>query len=312
MFGNDVRNEKWYPFIIDYGNVYKLDADYHEMATYIKLENTFEEYIVKQNGLCDYLIYKIYLYFRNNKKIEKKDFSVGQILYYLRYKSYYGCIVKLNDYNDIIEMLVKEVKSGDECSKCILADYYLNKSEDYFDETAYEYLKELSLLQDRIAQRLMGDILLFHNKNYDDARQEYELAVKNGDTESLIRIGHICEQNGDIKEALKYNKMAVPRGSLTAKNNIAVYTLDNPTEREQAYIYLKEAAQYGHALAMSNLGLIYAYQEDKKDSLKALKWQTMAAQTGSIMAIERLAYMYEDGIACEIDEEKAFKYRLAE
>lgn len=282
----------------------------------IYANNEFYRYLLSKDGLCDYYVYKYYDMIKECKIEKPNDISLGKLIYYLRNESYYKWSLCINGESDgyVLSQLKKEASDGNNYSKCILGEYYLDISEDGYDDTGFNYLVDIisskSKTALKIAARRIGDVLLYYSKDEERAVKFYNMAKENGDVEALIRLGYLYERNGNVENALKYYIEAEKNGSLMAKNNIAICYMNNPSKKDKAFEYLKEISQYGHALGMSNLGLVYAYQEDHKDIIKAYKWEKMAADTGLIEALERMALMYEEGVFGEPDPEKCFEYRV--
>ncbi len=122
------------------------------------------------------------------------------------------------------------------------------------------------------------------------------------------KIGDMSEE--DLKLAWHYLKKAEKVGSVAATNTIGVcylkgYVPGEEKNEAKAIEYFKKAINNEYVYAYNNLGKLY---EQKKDYKTAFKYFMFGADKEESWACNKIAEYYRQGIATEIDMQKAFKY----
>ena len=75
---------------------------------------------------------------------------------------------------------------------------------------------------------------------------------------------------------------------------------------ENAYNWMKAAAEQGHAIAQHGLGFMYMEGECvAQDLSEAMCWFEKAAEQGLVGSMTTIAMMYEEGRGVEKDQDKA-------
>jgi hypothetical protein len=145
--------------------------------------------------------------------------------------------------------------------------------------------------------------ILDANKDYLEARKQYEMAAKFGSTTALNNIGGLYERGSgvpqDYAEARRWYEKAAAAGDPAAMNNIGMLYNDGsgvPHDYAEARRWYEKAAAAGNSAAMNNIGSLY---EDgsgvPQDYAEARRWYEKAAAGGIATAMRNLGDLYRDG-----------------
>ncbi len=99
------------------------------------------------------------------------------------------------------------------------------------------------------------------DKNYELAKQYYNMAIQCGCTKSFYYLGYIyCNVEKDYESAKKYYLMAIEKGDVKGMGNLAYiyHTIDKDYELAKKY-YLMVVEKDNNNMAMNILGDIYYY-----------------------------------------------------
>ena len=130
---------------------------------------------------------------------------------------------------------------------------------------------------DDIEMALVSGISAFEAKQFSRAMGLLAPLAESGEVEAIYRCAVMC-QNG----------------------------LGTMVNQEQAFLYMKQAAEQGHALAQHGLGFMY-FEGDcvKQNGTQAVHWFALAAEQGLVGSQMTLAMIYEEGKLVEADSELA-------
>ena len=124
---------------------------------------------------------------------------------------------------------------------------------------------------------LASGIAAFEAKEFRRAMQLLEPLAQQGDVEAQFRVAVMC-QNG-------------------------LGMVPNP---QQAYRWMRAAADAGHGLSQHGLGIMYLYGECvDKDEVEAARWFESAAAKGLLGSKTTLAMMYQEGLGVAQDPARA-------
>jgi TPR repeat protein len=124
----------------------------------------------------------------------------------------------------------------------------------------------------------------------------------------------LYEQEENREESLRYYRLAAEKGDAEAQTRLALAIetyhphLKTP-ENEEAFKWMKAAANQGHVEANYYLGNFYRDGTwVDADPQKALECYSKAAEQGNSDAMERVGGFYANGIAVPEDSHLAFQY----
>ena len=186
--------------------------------------------------------------------------------------------------------------------------------------------KELSQADDLVSK---GKTFL-DNQEYHDAVECFRIAAQMRNAQAMYYLG-LCYEKGlgveqDAAEAEKWIRKAAEQGhadALQALQKIeqpistseAAQLVDKGVEHyenkeyEQAAECFRQAAEMGHAVAQSYLGVYYENGWGvPKDAAEAVKWYRAAAEQGEAGAQFNLALCYRNGRGVPKDEAEAVKW----
>jgi TPR repeat protein len=141
-------------------------------------------------------------------------------------------------------------------------------------------------------------------QNYEQARDYFEKAAKQGDAAAMSNLGHMYAQGLGIPQdnatARQYFEDGVKRGNAAAKNGLGylyMYGVGVEPSYKLANQYFTQAAESGNPEAQFNLGAMQiAGLGMKRDHSKAVHYFTLAAQQGHIIALYNLGLMHLNGM----------------
>ncbi|MBR1378757.1 MAG: sel1 repeat family protein [Bacteroidaceae bacterium] len=153
----------------------------------------------------------------------------------------------------------------------------------------------------------------------DDAKA-FECFVKADEYESIngtlnlgtnFLTGRGCER--DLKKAEQLWLKAANKGSAEAARRLGNSYADGTfgSNLEKFNFYMEKAAKLGSPGACYQLAMNYYNGQNgyKQDSYQAFVYSKKAADLGVVDAYEAVAYMYENGIGCDKNPQKAKEYR---
>ncbi|WP_373033329.1 SEC-C metal-binding domain-containing protein [Sulfurovum sp.] len=144
----------------------------------------------------------------------------------------------------------------------------------------------------------------FQEARFENADAAYEYAVS-------LELGYGTEVN--LKEAHSWYRTAAYNGSIDAKAMYGTICLSGSDYLEkdiaEALLFLEEAAEADHPMALTNLGVIYTKGKGVKQDLKKSFYYTLqAANAGYPTAQYNLGTMYLNGGPVDINEALAYEY----
>lgn len=157
-------------------------------------------------------------------------------------------------------------------------------AEETLSQEQLESVKQKANAGDIDLQRELGIVYQFGKmgvqKDPFEAKEWYEKAVKQGDTDAMINLGNMY-QNGD----------GVPQDYAKAKE------------------LLETAANKGVAMAQYNMGIMYEYGKGiPKNYTKAIEWYKKAANQGDGDSYNKLGIQYKYGKDVPKNDTKAKEY----
>lgn len=213
--------------------------------------------------------------------------------------------------------------------KCIKKLFEIYLSEDtclrkwHNPEKGIELLEKAADLGDADAYKMLGDIYYMgiHTTKNDEKAFEYTYkAYKNGSPDGAGNLGGFYSQGigckKDVNKAISLWKEASDLGSGNASNNLYIYYYDSgyihphKTDYILAKEYLIKSAKQGNEYANYNLSSHY-FKGSKlleKNLFQAFIYCKQAADMGNVEACEKLGYMYEKGLGCDRNPDKAKEY----
>ena len=135
------------------------------------------------------------------------------------------------------------------------------------------------------AQAYNNGIDLIKAKRYNEAKQQFQIAYKQGIKEADIKIALLNKETKNYSEAVKWFKMALGRGVTEANFEIGAILYDTGKESEARPYLLKSYNAGNKALAMP---IAISYHKENNMN-EALKWYKIAAKNGDKSAKETVA-----------------------
>jgi TPR repeat protein len=191
------------------------------------------------------------------------------------------------------------------------------QNEDY--QTALKIFNQEAAKGNPIAYETLGELYMFGigvKQDFHKAAEFFHKAIesdnKTAKISSLVILGNIVFRNTKhYDEAYSYLKQAADMGSVSAMRHIGeMYESGELGEKkniEKAIFWYKKAANLNDPHSFVSLGLIYYY--DKKDNKKALKYFQTAYNLGERdLAAASLGNMYYNGEGVQQDYKKAAHY----
>ena len=258
------------------------------------------------------------------RKAAKKDIHAAQ--YHLGEIFFDGSGVPVNR-KEAVVWYKKASEGGYVPAQQKLAHCYLNgigtkKNE----EDGYLLLASLALWGDEEALTLLQSAAITGNpaaefgmwvyereqKDAETALHWLESATEKGDNNALCLMAIRCGEEGDHEQKLRYFRLAAEKGNAEAQTRLAI-ALENvldkkAPENEEAFKWMKAAADQGHAHANYFLGNFYRSGTwVDADGQKAFECYSKAAEQRDSDGIERLGECYANGTGVAEDEHVAFR-----
>lgn len=193
------------------------------------------------------------------------------------------------------EEVYKQVRGIDNGSVNNIIGYILHKhNNDEVNETEIFKYYKLSAKQGNSMGQFNLGIIYFNtdnpqyigqNQNFWKASKYLKLSSEQGNIFAHIYLGKLYTNclniNTDIKEALKYCKLAAKSGYRDMQYAAArIYDI-KCSNHKKAFKYYKLAAKQGHMDAQYHIGFMYRYGEGiEQDYIKALKYLKLAEDQG--------------------------------
>jgi TPR repeat protein len=134
-------------------------------------------------------------------------------------------------------------------------------------------------------------------------------AVSAGDLPAMSHLARALMKKGDHAEAFKWFEKAAENGNAVAMNNVgSLYAKGQgvPQDYAKARDWYKKAAEKGNGVAMNNLGVDFATgQGVPQDYVKARDWFEKAAAKDNALAMAALGILYREGKGVARDYAKA-------
>lgn len=171
-------------------------------------------------------------------------------------------------------------------------------------------------VSDALVQLERGNIYFLNNKDYVQAKEWYEKAADNGNTQAEYFLGYMYQEGLGVEKnyskAREHYEKAAADGIVGAQNNLAymyIHGLGVEKDYAKAIEWYEKAAAAGNAQAQHSLGIMYQNGEGvEQDYSKAAEWYKKAADNGNPNAQGSLAYMYAYGYGVEKDQAKAIEW----
>jgi|GEM_PF-1177434 len=185
---------------------------------------------------------------------------------------------------------------------------------DFSNDEIIEFLKIKSNEDSRIYPLLAEAYLV--KGDYDSMHEILKLGISENNYDCYAMLGSCYQfQTGvemDFKLAKKNYIIAARNGSVYgcfALGCVYLYGLGSTDiDYDLAFSWISKASDMGYYLAISELAKMYEKGTPTYDLKMARKLYIKAARLGSSYAQYRLGYFYENGIACEADNELALKW----
>ncbi|WP_221032072.1 tetratricopeptide repeat protein [Actomonas aquatica] len=173
-------------------------------------------------------------------------------------------------------------------------------------------------------EEVSRQVTLLHRKEVVDAlieQENFQLEVEEATTrqDALLlaaaaeKVGTLQSLAENLMQRLHEARDYVAATRFQRANELMMS--DDPSEDDlaQAFTLLNSAAEWGHASAMSALGLMYFKgQGVEHDEEACLEWTRRAAEKGHVVAMSNMGFLLERGIGAEADVAEALRwYELA-
>lgn len=155
------------------------------------------------------------------------------------------------------------------------------------------------------------------NQDYKEAMSWAQKAANAGDIDSLYNIATMYETGKGVTQdnvrAMEWYQRAADAGHGGAMNNIGViYLIGNGVnvDYDMAAKWFQRGAEHGCAESMSWLGLMHEAGSlgFTQDYAKAMRWYLKAANTGDGYAMNRVGWLYQNGLGVTQDYTKAMEW----
>ena len=153
----------------------------------------------------------------------------------------------------------------------------------------------------------------YHHQDLETGYRWLEKSADHGHAEALYTQATRYAADGDSEQKLHYYRLAAEEGNVEAQYDLGlaledVFDKKAPTN-EEAFKWMKAAADQGHARANYCLGNFYRSGTwVDSDPYKAFEHYSKAASMGDADGIDRLGECYLDGTAVPVNEHLAFQY----
>ena len=128
-------------------------------------------------------------------------------------------------------------------------------------------------------------------KDYDQMKKYYLMAINKGDSNSMYNLGcYYRDVEKDYDQMKKYYLMAINKGDSNAMNNLAWYYQNVEKDYSQMKKYYLMAIDKGNSNSMNNLAWYYQNVEKDYDQMK--KYYLMAIDKGNTKAMDKLLNFY--------------------
>ena len=144
-------------------------------------------------------------------------------------------------------------------------------------------------ISDRVYYRFCG-LKCLTDKNYDDMKKNFKIAIKKNDSNSMYCLGLYYEKiEHNEKKMLKYYLMAINIKNANAMNSLGAYYY---TKKDFTNMikYYNMAIEHGDVKALVNMGTYY-YKIKKYDEV--LHYYKIAAERGEACAMHNMGVYYQ-------------------
>lgn len=152
-------------------------------------------------------------------------------------------------------------------------------------------------------------------KNYIEARKNYEKAASRNNIEAIYNLGNIYQfglgVNKDLGKAYDYLNVAANRNYPPAINDLGLmyYKGDGISKNvDKAEALFLKGAELKYVLSYYNLGELYYSDSVKNNDEKAFYYYKLAADSGDSVSMNNVAYLYEHGEGVELSSKNAIIY----
>lgn len=126
-------------------------------------------------------------------------------------------------------------------------------------------------------------------------------------------LGRAHEADRNYTEARRNYEKAADLGEMFALTNlgwISVYGLDGPVDVEKGRRDFEKAAIAGNHFAQASLAFLYrdGYGGTRQDSAEAIRWYEKSAAQGNATALGNLGWFYREGVSVAQDYQKSLDY----
>lgn len=177
--------------------------------------------------------------------------------------------------------------------------------EDTDTEKYVQLLKEAAMLGNERAPFKIGFYYENKEENIELAKHWYENAIQVGDTVGLVRMGHICRDEEDYKNAEKYYKEAADKGDDYGMYYLGIFYEYYEYDEKKGVKWYKKAAEKDNDDAMVKMGRYCKKQEKYQE---AMSWLKKAADKENAEAYNLIGIMYTNGEGVKADPRMAFEW----
>lgn len=207
------------------------------------------------------------------------------------------------DIAEAVRTFTAAADKGNKYAMYNLGSIYQNVEEYRNLDKAVEWYEKAGAAGHAGAFYKLGDIYYYGEKADTAKAKEYYLkSAEMGYSDSMNMLGYLCLSEGDYDTSLEWYDKALKNCSdeETWEKGVAINGKGLNYEALGKEIYLivntyEEAAQYGNANAMANLGKLYLNTETIKDYDKAFQYLSDAADRNQSSAMKMLGDMYYNG-----------------
>lgn len=194
----------------------------------------------------------------------------------------------------------------------ILSERHLRKANQSYKNKDYDEAKQYYLMAiEKGNTNAMNNLAYYFGyieKDYEQMKHYYIIAIDKDNTDAMNNLGHYYKDIKDYDKMKHYYMMATNKGNSDAMNNLGFYYYDIEKKYKKAVKYFEMALKFGnpHNLnyyqSMNNLGCYYFNTKDYK---RMKHYYLMAIDKGNICAMKNLSIYYK---LIENDEILSNKY----
>ena len=149
------------------------------------------------------------------------------------------------------------------------------------------------LTNDSTYMRYVGIYYKKVNKDYDQMKKYYLMAIEKGNSKAMNNLGSYYKNiEKDYDQMKKYYLMAIEKRNFTAMNNLGLFYKNIEKDYDQMKKYYIMAIEKGDPSVMNNLGVYYKNIEKDYDQMQ--KYYLMAIEKGNSTAMNNFRLYYNN------------------